>query len=122
MKARVWAKAFIQVIEAGKSPKEALENMKNALKRQGKLKILPKILLEIKKQLQKQERRLPKLTVANEKALDEAKALIENPENVKVITDDTLIGGYIFEKNGHMIDKSFKRALLDLYRRIVKSG
>ena len=60
--------------------------------------------------------------MANEKALDEAKALIENPENVKVITDDTLIGGYIFEKNGHMIDKSFKRALLDLYRRIVKSG
>jgi F0F1-type ATP synthase delta subunit len=48
-----------------------------------------------------------------------AESLGELTEHTIAI-DPTIIGGLIIEKNGKRIDHSYKRALLDAYRRITR--
>jgi F0F1-type ATP synthase delta subunit len=50
---------------------------------------------------------------------DAAKKLGVAESDITVVTDDTLIGGYILRSKDQRIDASYKRSLLALYHRIT---
>jgi len=66
------------------------------------------------------------VTVAKEGGLDKAKlaevlaVLKVQTETVKTVVDPSLIGGFTVQYRDTVVDKSYKRALLDIYRKVTK--
>jgi len=44
---------------------------------------------------------------------------INAPDDVTVVVDQTLIGGFVVEGNSNRVDLSYKKQLVDLYRKIT---
>lgn len=118
-------KAYAQALEAihkkGTSESVVVSTLVTHLKATGRLKLLPRILRELKV-LQSRTRLLaPLVEVASlsqkEQALEGAKAAGINAE--QVVVNPALIRGWRARGAGVLVDHSAKRSLIDLYRRIT---
>ncbi len=115
-----YAHAVKKAIKDGLGVSEAVKNLIKVLKNRGALALLPKIALELERIESREGRARSTLSVAND--ADWSTALKEsgaNKEGVIKQIDETLIGGFKFEEDGKLTDTSYKRALLDLYRKIT---
>jgi len=119
MNAKNYAQALKQALYKEDDFEKIWQNFLMVLKKRGVLKLLPKILAVLEKDLnQKSERKL--LTIATEK--DRENIIIKNniaPE-VQVKVDNSILGGYRLESPGELLDASYKTKLLELYRAIIK--
>lgn len=95
------------------------------LKNEGKLKALPAILKELQRLDEQEQAQAPTLYVASKKAETRAKRelkeALEEKSTPTVATDETLIGGWRFVGGDTLVDRSYKTALIKLYRNITKA-
>jgi F0F1-type ATP synthase delta subunit len=117
-----YAQAIWSVAQSEKADaKKLVKNLSEHLKKEGRLKLLPGILWDLKRLEAAQAKLMPVVEVAHEresaKALKEAKALGIHAE--KAVVNHALIKGWRATGNGKLIDATAKRELIDLYRNIT---
>lgn len=120
MNARVYASALERLGDSV-TPDKAVKGLVASLKASGRLKLLPAILREAKRKEAGKLATTPVVEVSREseakKALAQAKdAGVDAKE---AIVNPVLLSGWRARGNGVLIDRSGKRNLLDLYRKIV---
>ncbi len=124
----VYATALVENILAGVSPETALANLKMLLQSRGHSRLWSQILKTAKRELvNKLERTSPQVVVADadhkhlDVAIKEALTLLgATDESYLVKIDKTLGGGFSLRVRGQLIDKSYKRTLINLYEKITK--
>lgn len=123
-----YTKALIESILAGTPIEKALSSLKSLLKRRGHERLLAQILRATLRELVVAERQVAASvsvaaadTVANETI---AKALVTlgatDSTSYRTTVDKTLVGGFTARVGGMLLDKSYKRSLINLYRTITK--
>ena len=112
--ADAYARALFAVLSSGAvSVHDAVSRLQNILRTQRREKLFQPTMRALQQLLQQAQRQSPRVTVAHEKACASYAAAGE-----RCVVDETLIGGAIVERQGHVKDTSYKRALLDMYERI----
>ncbi len=121
MKPKDLAQALKRAVSEGLDVDSAVKNFITVLERRGMLNILPKVLLQLQHIQERENTHRPTLSVAAKEHFSSAlkRVAIKEGEIVKNI-DETLIGGYKFEQSGELTDASYKKQLIDLYRKIIK--
>ena len=123
MKASTYAHAINRLIEAGNDEKKLGDTLMAHLKESGRLKLLPGILAELNASALRNASVADSVEVAHESdapaALAAAKA--EGVEASKAHVNHTLLSGWRARSKGTLIDRSGKRALIDLYRKIANA-
>lgn len=118
---KAYAEAIYGAVEKGSSEDSVFEALKKHLAATGRMKLLPRIMHELKALIARRTRLSPTVEVSRKEdaqtALSEAKAL--GIEATDVVVNDTLVSGWRARKEGLLVDRSGKRALIDLYRRIT---
>jgi len=118
---KTYAKALYDLtVKPGADAAKLVDSLIAHLKAEGRLKLLPRILRELKRLDARHTSLADFLEVASEKekaaAHAEAKALGINAEPV---VNETLVTGWRARTGSRIIDRTGKRALLDLYRTIT---
>lgn len=123
-------KRYAQIlVDAEKDEKnfpEFFNKFINILKKKDEIKLLPNILLEIEKlDLQEKKNKKTKIILKDksfsERYEKEVKKLSEefDTENLIVEENSNVIGGYILKNKNFKIDKSYKKSLLEIHKRIL---
>lgn len=120
-----YIKATLARIEAGDDPKDVVRGLRLSMEARHHERLFDVVLRNVLKVL---ERQAPttSVRVANEKHYKAAQNTIKTTlkelgteDTPAIILDESLIGGYIAEHDGTYVDKSYKYALTNLYRRIT---
>lgn len=116
-----YAHAIDRLISSGLDQGKLGDNLVLHLKERGRMKLLPGILAELRTYQAKRSTVASKVEVAHEK--DSARALAFAREiGVDVAhasVNRSLISGWRAQSKGTLVDRSGKRALLELYRKIA---
>ena len=118
MNAFQYSTALTQALQ-GKSGKDAtvvVDQFIMRIKARRHEKLLPQIISLLKRN--KADSGVATLTIADTKGEKTAKAEA-GVKDVAVKVDPTLIGGWQLEADGKLIDASYKRSLIELYRTIT---
>jgi len=127
MQAREYIVAVHQSLESGKDISDVFKGLYAALEKRGHEKLKRKILFGLLEYIEEKEKStapevrlaknedMKKLSVSIKKALTELGA----EEAPRVSIDVKHIGGYTATYNGKCIDRSYKSALLQLYKNIT---
>ena len=123
-----YAQALWKMVEEGMKPKEAVASIHASLVSRGREALLPRIAHAFARLAAKKRQATGvTLTVAREKdarkAEHAAQELLQELEirtsDVTFAVDDSLIGGWRLEGKEMLVDASFKRDLLDMYKAIT---
>ena len=100
------------------------ETFLKLVKIRGHAKLLPNILKEFdQKVAQSEKKSVSTLEVSKDADVSEAKKTLEADGNdlteIEIVIDERLIGGFQYEKDDLVIDSSYKKSLLNLYRKIT---
>ena len=126
---QAYVTALTNCILGGLDIDKALANTKAVLVSKGHQRLWPQILRATKRVLEARlKSAVPQVAVAKSGAVPAetikiallAIGVAEN-EAYTLIEDDTLVGGFTARFKGTLLDKSYKRVLVDLYRNITKS-
>ena len=117
-----YATALWSIIQKGSTVSEATKKLSIALERRGRLALLPRVLRALSRiALRHVSTQGTFLIVGNENdtnhALKASHAHTIQGVLVNTRVDPTLIGGWRLETPSTLIDNSYKKALLDIYRR-----
>lgn len=120
--------ALIDSILAGESVETVLTNLRAVLTKRGHERLWSQILKAAERELTvKLARTTPQVTVATEGGINEVaiKAALTTlgaaaDAAYDTVVDETLVGGFTARVGGQVLDKSYKRVLLDLYQKITK--
>jgi len=112
-----YAQALWQTIEKGMDPKTAIHSLVALLKVHGRSELMPRIARAFKRLTEKEMKKgRAQIWIAREK--DAHIAMKESGiEEADVCVDETLIGGWRLEKGETLVDASYKRYLLDMYKK-----
>lgn len=126
MKATLYARALLKAAENKDAlAQEALVKfLLQVLSQKGHRSLLPHILHEyLKLQREARGKKSVTLRVAHEKEKARAREAAERElgiaADMKEIVDENLVGGFVVESGEMLVDRSFRRALHDLYKRLV---
>ena len=119
----LYAQVLARLLGKGVGEEAVVKNLLAHLKGRGRLKLLPGILRELKILKARSVTTGPTLEIA--RAEDKAQALEgakrEGIEGATVAVNPSLLRGWRAREGGTLVDRSGKRALIDLYARIVRS-
>ena len=119
---KVYAQALVELERKGAKASLLTTHLIAHLTTVGRLKLLPKILRELKKMQARHEKEFTKLEVASEKetanALTELKKLGIDTNGVHV--NHSLIKGWRILQKDTLVDRSAKQQLVSLYTNITK--
>jgi F0F1-type ATP synthase delta subunit len=128
MRVNDYSKAVIALIQEGMEPDSAFTKLKAMLTLRNHSRLYPKILKELTtlsmKVISKDH---ATITVARKPDVEILKQKIEvamaalNAKTRDIRVDDTIIGGFILDAHEKRINQSHKKALLNLYRSLIKS-
>jgi len=122
-----YATALWKIIGAGTAPKRAISQLREHLALRGRLALLPRIARAFARHATR-ERAKNTLTLSvgaqgAAEAKREANALLAgmhiDRHDVETVVDETLVGGWRLEGREYLYDASYKRYLLDIYRRMT---
>ena len=118
---KVYAEVIDRAVSSGKDEKELVEGLVAHLTREGRMRLLPGILRELKMRLARSEKRAAVLEVASadEKASATVEAKAAGIEAKQVQVNPSLISGWRARSAGRLLDHSGKSALIEIYRNIV---
>ena len=107
--------------QEGRDEGKLVDGLVALLKRSGRMKLLPGILRELKRENARSEKLAPVLEIAHHKDEQSAKATLkkEGIEAVNTVVNPSLIRGWRARANGLLWDHSAKRALTDIYKQIT---
>lgn len=118
---QAYAGALMRMIEQGTSPKEAVHAIREALRARGRDGLLPRVGRAFERLAHraaaKGETRITVASHADAAAAQHAAGV----KHAIVKEDATLIGGWRIEKDGTLVDDSYKRHLLDIYHRATRA-
>ena len=124
-----YAQALWQMLERGAKAKETIAKLRVILERQGREALFPKIARAFAR-IAARENRKNTVTLWIARARDEhgarkavaqfLKEMNVLPKDIRVKTDEDLIGGWRLEGREHLVDASFKKHLLSLYNRATE--
>ena len=123
-----YAQALEKMIENGKKPKEAVRALYENLRRLGRASLFPKIGRAFERIAQRNHARnaiiLSVAQAKEERAAQKAARTILSGmdfQDAAVTThvDESLIGGWRLEGRERLMDNSYKRHLLDIYRTVT---
>lgn len=119
---KVYAKALDDLTRTqGMREDEAYEKLLTHLRATGRMKILPQLLRELKTLRERKRMHAPSLEVASAAESSAAeKAAKEQGVEVKAVVNPALVTGWRLTTGAALVDRSGKRALIDLYRSIVR--
>ena|SRR6185503_15015340 len=111
---KFYAQALWKTVENGSIPKAAVESLSKLLKKQGRMDLMGKISKAFVRIAEGNIGDRNRIFVAHEK---DAKLALQasGVEEADICIDETLIGGWRLEGNNEVIDRSFKKHLLDIY-------
>lgn len=134
MKASWYAEALYRALKDKKSEgdlKKVVARFRKVVSARGHDRLLPLIARELKKVIAREDRKHEvTLVVADGKkkskwmhAYDhyEKEGLFPERAVQKVAVDETIIGGFQIKTNNVLIDGSYKRSLVELYRNITNN-
>ena len=124
---QAYIKAVLEQLLSGKDGEVIIKNLKEALARKGHGRLLGAVLRGALRQLEHEVvGKAPQISVAKDSAelVAKAKAVLATLGDSGVLspvvkTDETLVGGYVVTAAGKQVDASYKRALLNLYRKVI---
>ena len=116
-----YAEALWKMIENGMKPADAVTAMHRVLKVEGRENLLPRIAQAFERLAgRKQSRTQATLTVADSTHQDSARKAAAlhglDTKEATVHIDPTIIGGWRFEGAEELVDASYKKHLLAIYR------
>ena len=118
--------ATLELLAAGTSIDTVISGLKDTLKRRGHERLLPRILAGVARKLDTRPTNAAYVTVVSKTDYEVQKEAIKHAlielgydQAPAVQIDDTLIGGYVAEANSTRIDRSYKSALVSLYRSLT---
>jgi F0F1-type ATP synthase delta subunit len=122
-----YIRAVREKLLSGENTETVIAGLKSALAKKGHGRLLGSILRGALRELEHDVvAKAPQLVVAkaDEATLSKAKAALANLGGGETLSpvvkaDDTLIGGFIVKASGKQVDASYKRALLEMYRKVV---
>ena len=123
-----YAQALWNMLQKGETPAKAVRSLHELLVRQGRARLLPKIAHAFGRLAERDTARHGlRLYVAREKdgraaAAAAAEALADMHSSAKefdVQVDDSLIGGWRLEGAGLLVDRSYRKQLLEMYNRAI---
>jgi len=124
-----YAEALRKIVEAGKNPKAAVSALSEVLARRGRRALLSRIARAFSRLVERERAKdtlilsVPGKNSTHAKA--EAKGILDvmniNSKDIEVESDETLIGGWRLEGREHLYDASFKKHLLELYKRATST-
>lgn len=116
-----YAQALREMLQKGTDESQIVEGLVQHLKEEGRLKLLPGIVRELKGLQAIADKRAARVEVANAEeataALAEARS--EGIDAPLATINPSLIRGWRAQENGILIDRSAKKALVDLYQKIT---
>ena len=116
-----YAKAIDSLVRKGMPEKEVFEKLRTHLKASGRMKILPQLLRELRMQEERKSTRAVVLEVASSEEIKEAEAAAaKEGYQVNATVNPSLIRGWRLVSDTTLVDRSGKRALIELYRSIVR--
>lgn len=106
--------AFMSLVQSGEEVGKSIKHLKAVMEKRGHTGLLLGVLRNSVRELSRTNvARTPRLTVAREK---DVKKYSQGHKEVEIVIDDTIVGGYRFEKEYTIIDNSYKTKLLNWYR------
>lgn len=123
---QAYVTAVVAMVLAGTPVETVLANTKAALDKKGHARLWGAVLRGAVRELTHAlSANAPKIVLAKNDAatLANAKAALvalKAEGEAVVIVDETLIGGFIASAKHQIVDSSYKRALLDVYRKVAK--
>ena len=119
--ARNYAEAAEQLLERGENDAKVSHALITELKRKGMLRLLPSVVVELKRSMARAQKVAPRIEVARSK--DEARAKKEAAAlgiEGDVAVNASLISGWRALAKGNLVDRSGKHALVNLYRSVTR--
>jgi hypothetical protein len=123
---QAYVTAVVAMVPEGKPVETVLANTKAALDKKGHTRLWGAVLRGAVRELTHMlAANAPKIVLAKNDAatLANAKAALvalQAEGEAVVVVDETLIGGFIASAKHQIVDSSYKRALLDVYRKVSK--
>lgn len=121
-----YAKALLSVVEQGGKPLTIVRSLVRFLEKEGRTALLPKIARALKRLATQDSTRnsvvlfvAKKNTRINKQMRDALRFFDIAHKDARTEVDATLIGGWRLEGRGSLIDSSYKKALLDIYKNTV---
>lgn len=118
---REYAQALSDSLARGTDEAKLVDGLVKHLKDEGRMKLLPGIVRELKRLQSETGKLAPSLEIANES--DRASAILGAQEagiNASDITvNPSLIKGWRARSGSVLVDRSAKQALVDLYQKIT---
>lgn len=113
------ARSYAQVLSKSDS-RDIADRLVKHVKAAGRVKLLPAILRELKTIQARAKALAPVIEVAREKDAHAAEAAAKAEGiDAKANVNDSLIRGWRARSGSKLIDRSGKRALIDLYRKVT---
>lgn len=125
-RARAYALAVVSQIATESTPDRMVSSLMHALKKKGELSLLPKIVREVSKELERRGKtEHTTLTIA--RASDAASiqtSLASQPSSSnahidRVVVDNRLVGGFTLGSAGSYLDASYRTRLIKLFNSLV---
>ena len=120
--------AVLQMIKEGKEFSGIIDGLQKIMQQKGHTSLLAPVLRGVLRVLQTEKTTGTVIYIAKEADREKLAARItttlaainaENDEPTFVV-DETLIGGVLAKRNNVVIDRSYKTALINLYRSVTK--
>lgn len=132
MRKKEYARAVHETLGSreGKEESKIAESLLRVIRFRGDQKLLPSIILELQTlDSDEKDSDVPTLVIAregDEGVLEEEirkdrEAFGFKSTKCRVRIDDSIIGGYRLESKDQLIDRTHKRALLEMYRKMILS-
>ncbi|MEA2701503.1 MAG: hypothetical protein QOE22_212 [Candidatus Parcubacteria bacterium] len=117
---KAYAKAIDSLLASGMKEEEVFRKLLAQLKESGRMKLLPQLLRELETQAKRKSARGPMLEVALPSEAKGAEAAAQKEGvSAKAVMNPDLIRGWRLTTADTLIDRSGKRALIDLYRKVT---
>lgn len=110
-----YAQALVALVHKGMSPKDAVNKLAEMLKKTGKSRIMAQLKPALMRLQNKESGAV--VYVAHKHDAKHA----PQASDTRVIIDDSLIGGWRMVNGNTLVDASYKKQLLDMYRGATRS-
>lgn len=116
---QAYAQALWELIQKGEKPKDAVQKIKEALTARGRMALMPAVGKAFERLAQREALKNRSVLVVARKQ-DETRARKESgAKDSELKIDESLIGGWQLFDKGHLVDESWKSALLTIYTNAV---
>ena len=121
MKPEAYARAIIQMVKKGETPKGAITLIHDALKVRGRTSLMPQIARAFSRLAAKDTRKNMSILSVARKGDEHTARKDSGAKEAELAIDTSLIGGWRLEAEGILKDASWKRYLLTMYNNATRA-